>query len=145
MAKGGLVSEGGGSDRDDRGNNPRTYRMEFTARAGSRPCPVERCSGQASTRTEMRVQFWHRHVRDTMVILEEGNTSHPWLPLCDMLVPWKDLNGTHKHTSHCKWGVERKRRQLVAEEDREVTTWDFSAYGRPLEMVTAFRYLGWVI
>ena len=31
------------------------------------------------------------------------------------------------------------------EEDREVTVRAFSAYGRPLEMVTSFRYLGRVI
>ena len=46
----------------------------------------------------MRVNFWQRHVRDTVVILEEGNLPHPQLPLCDMLVPRKDLNGTHKRT-----------------------------------------------
>ena len=32
--------------------------------------------------------------RDTVVILEEGNLSHPRYPLCDMLVPWRSLNGT---------------------------------------------------
>ena len=40
---------------------------------------------------------------------------------------------------------ERKRLQLVEEDDREVTARDFSAYGLPLDMVTSFKYLGWVI
>ena len=44
----------------------------------------------------MRVKFWHWHVRDTVVIMEEGNLTYPHLLLCDMLVQWKSLNGTHK-------------------------------------------------
>ena len=62
-----------------------------------------------------------------------------------MLVPWKALSGTHRHTSQCNWGAEQKRRKLAADEEREVTASDFSAYGRPLEMVTYFRYLRRVI
>ena len=27
------------------------------------------------------VHFWHRHVRETVVILEEGNIPHPRLPM----------------------------------------------------------------
>ena len=86
----------------------------------------------------MRVHFWHRHVRDTVVILEEVNLPRPWCPLCDMLVLWKALNGTHRCTSQYNRGAEQKRRRLVAEEGREVTARDFSAYGLPLEMVTYF-------
>ena len=79
----------------------------------------------------MRVHFWHRNVRDTVAILEEGNLLHPQCPLCDMLVPWKALNVTHRNTKQCTQGAERKRRKLAAEEEREFTTRDFSAYGRP--------------
>ena len=43
----------------------------------------------------MKVHFWHRNVRDIVVILEEGNLPHPRCPLCDMMVPWKAMNGTH--------------------------------------------------
>ena len=96
VSKGGLGSEGGVADR---GDEPRTYRMSFPARARPRPCPVEGCSDWVSTRTEMRVHFWNWHVRDTVVILEKGNLPHPQFPLCDMLVPWKALNGMHKRTA----------------------------------------------
>ena len=89
MAKGGLVLEGGEADRSDRGNKSITYRMTFPVWAGPRTCPVEGCSGKASTQAEMKVNFWHRHVRDTVVILEEVNLPHPRSPLCDMLFPWK--------------------------------------------------------
>ena len=102
VAKGGLGSEG---VRADRGNNPRTYSMAFPERAGPRPCPVKGCSGRASTQTAMRVNFWHRHVRDTVVVLEEGNLPHPRCPLCDIMVPWKALNGTHWCMAQCTQGA----------------------------------------
>ena len=37
VAKGGLVSEGGGVDEDDRFDNPRSYKMAFSEWAGPRP------------------------------------------------------------------------------------------------------------
>ena len=84
VAKGGLVPEG---KKADGGNNTRTYGMVFPAKAGPRPFPVKGCSGQASTRNSIRVHLWHRQVRDTVVILEEVNLSHPRFPLCDIMVP----------------------------------------------------------
>ena len=75
VAKGGLGSEG---YEVDGGDKPRAYSMVFPMRAGTRPCPVEGCSCRALMRTAMMVHFWYRHVRDTMVILEEGNLPHPW-------------------------------------------------------------------
>ena len=78
MEKRGLGQEG---DEEAGGDEPRTYRMVFPTKAGTRTCPVEGCSGWASTRAEMRVHFWHRHVRDNVVILKEGNPPHPRCPL----------------------------------------------------------------
>ena len=57
----------------------------------------------------------------------------------------KALNGTHRRTSQCNQGADRKRQKLAAEKEREVTVRAFSAYGLPLENVTSFRYLGRVI
>ena len=70
--------------------------MVFPTRAGSRPFPVEGCSIQSLMRTAMRVHFWRWHVRYTVVILEEGDLTHPRFPLCDILVLCKALNGTHR-------------------------------------------------
>ena len=91
------------------------------------------------------MHFWHRHFRDTVVILEKVNLPHPQCPLWDMLVPQKALNGTHRCTLQCTWGADRRRRHLSTEEEREVTARDFSAYWRPLEMLTYFKDLGRVI
>ena len=82
---------------------PRTYRVEFP-KGGTQLCPVEGCPGRAGTRTAMRVHFCRRHVRDTVIILEEGNLPHPRCEECDMLVPWWSLNGRHKDTEMCRSG-----------------------------------------
>ena len=73
---------------------------------------------------------------------KEVTPPHPWCPLCDMLVLCKILNEKHRHIEQFNWGAEQKRRRLAVEEEREVTVRAFSAYGRPLDMVTSFRYLG---
>ena len=117
----------------------------FSTRAGPRPCPVKGYSGRALTRMATRVHIWHWHVRDTVVILEECNLPHTRCNLCDMMVTRKGLNGMHRRMAHCTWGAERKRQQLLAEEEREVTARAFSSYGSPLEMLTSFNYLGRVI
>ena len=64
---------------------------------------------------------------------------------CDILVLWKNLNGTHRGTEECTRGAGQKRRRLAAEEEREVTARYFSAYRPPLDMATYFKYLGRVI
>ena len=59
-----------------------------------------------------------------------------------MLVRWRELNVSHPATAQCDRGAERKRRRLAEEELREGMERAFEAYGNPLEIVTAFRYLG---
>ena len=88
---------------------PRTYRVEFP-KGGTQLCPVDGCPGRAGKRTAMRVHFWRRHVRDTVIILEEGNLPHPRCEECDILVPWRSLNGRHKDTEMCRSGAVKQRR-----------------------------------
>ena len=57
------------TDATTGGEEQSTYRMEFP-KGGAKDCPVEGCPGRAGTRMAMRVQFWRRHVRDTVIILE---------------------------------------------------------------------------
>ena len=64
-----------------------------------------------------------------VIILEEGNLPHPRCPRCDILVPWRSLNGRHKSTAMCRSGAERKRRRLVETEVRESTEMAFEVYG----------------
>ena len=80
-----------------------------------------------------------------LFILDEGKLSHPRCPLCDMLVPWGYLNGSHKNTVKYKNVVDQKRHSLAVEEAMAATSRAFSAYGSPLEMVPSFKYLGRVL
>ena len=84
------------------------YKMSFPAKDGRRQCPVKGCPGVSATRAAMRVHFVHRHVHDTVVILEEGNLTLPRCPRCDLQVSRKALNGRHLETSQCRTGTERK-------------------------------------
>ena len=106
---------------------------------------MEGCPGRAGTRTAMRMHFCSRNVRDIVIILEEGNLPHPRCSRFDMLVPWRALNGRLLSTVMCRKGAERKRRRMAEAELRYSTERAFEAYGKPLETVSTFKYLGQVM
>ena len=86
------------------GKKPQTYRMVFLTAGQLRNCPVEGFPGQVLTRMAMRVNFFYCDVKDTIIILEEGNLPHPQCSRWDMLVPWRAMNRRHIATSQCtKW------------------------------------------
>ena len=89
------------------------YKMNFPARDGRQKCLVEGCPGVSATRAAMRGHFVHRHVHDTVVILEEGNLPLTWCPYCNLQVSMKALNGRHLDTCQCRKGAERKQRRLA--------------------------------
>ena len=93
----------------------------------------------------MRVHFVHRHVLDTMVVLEEGNFPHPRCARCNMQVPRRALNGRHPGTAQCTKGAERKTRRLAETETRENLERAFEAYGEPIDLVSEFKYLGRIL
>ena len=101
--------------------------------------------GGAPSRTNLRIQFAHRHVQDKILILEEGNHPYPQCPQCDMFVPQKDLKSRNLTTAFCRQGMERKWRRLAEGEAREGTERALTAYGLSLSQVTPFKYLGLVI
>ena len=125
--------------------DPQTYRMAFPIQGGPRSCPVEGCPGRSGTRTAMQMHFCNRHVQYIVIILEEENLPHPRCSQCDILVPCRELNGRRHATAMCKKGVERKRRRMVEAELRDITERFFEAYGKPLETVSTFKYLGRVM
>ena len=84
----------------------------------------------------MRVHFVHRHVQDTVVMMEEGNFPYPRCARCDMQMPRKALNGRHLGTAQCAKGAERNRRRMAETETRENLDQVFHAYGQPMEAVS---------
>ena len=105
------------------------YEMHFPTKDGRRRCPVEGCPGVLATQAAMRVHFVHRHVHDTVVILEEGEPPLPWCPRWDLQVSRKVLNGRHLGISQCRTRTERKRRRLAEAEMRVTSENAFHAYG----------------
>ena len=69
------------------GGYPQTYKIDFPSAGAPRNCPIKGCRGRVVTRTAMQVHFLYQHVRDTVIILEEGNLPHPHFPWCNMMVP----------------------------------------------------------
>ena len=62
-----------------------------------------------------------------------------------MLVPWRSLNRRHHATALCRKGAEQKRRRIAEEELRDSTERAFESYGKPIETVNKFKYLGQVM
>ena len=89
------------------------YRVSLPKSLRRIQCLVEGCLGGASNWTNLRVHFAHHHVRNTIVIMEEGNRPYPRRPRCDMFVSHKALNDRKLTMDFCRWGAERKQRYLA--------------------------------
>ena len=107
--------------------------------------PLEGGLGGASNHTNLRVHFAHRHVRDTIVILAEGNQPYSRCLKCDMFVSHKALNGQHLTVAFCRRGEELKRCHMAEEEAQGDTETAITSYRIPLAPVTSFKYLGRVL
>ena len=114
------------------------YKMHFPAKDGRRRCPVEGCLGVLATQAAMWVHFVHRHVHNTVVILDESNLPLPRCPRCDLQFSRKALNGCHLETSQCRTGTERKRRRLAEADMRVASERAFHSYGEQMRLVTEF-------
>ena len=55
------------------------------------------------------------------------------------------LYGRHLETNQCRTGAERKIRRLAAAEVEAATERAFNAYGKRMQSVKEFRYLGRIL
>ena len=76
-----------------------TYRISFLRFARDISYPVGVCMGQATSRSAIQVHLMHRHMRDMVVILEEGIYPLPRFPKCDIFVALRAINGRHQATA----------------------------------------------
>ena len=51
--------------------------------------------------------FAHIHMREQIVILEEGNRPYPWRPKCEFFVSHEALNGRHLVAAFFRRGEHR--------------------------------------
>ena len=119
-----------------------TYRVSFLWNSTAIHFLVERYQGRAFNCTNLQINFAHRHVRETIIILEEGSRPRPCFPECNIFVPWKVLNGWHPYMAMCARGWEMKRKHLAAEDAQaEVEVVVFQAYKCHLSTVWSFKYM----
>ena len=102
---------------------------------------MEGCRGKSSSRKNLWVHFDHQHPRDSIVILEEGNQPHSWLPRCVMFVSQEALNQVQPTSAMWRCGAEKKLRRLVVVETEERMGRVFLEYGTLLMVVSSLRYL----
>ena len=82
-----------------------TYRISFPWGARNIACPVGGFPFRTTSRSALWLQFFHCHMRYTVVIPEERIRPLPRCPKCDMFVTWRALNGKHQDTAMCaRWG-----------------------------------------
>ena len=117
------------------------YQVSFPKTLNAIQCLVEGGRGQAMSWTNIWVHFVHRHVQDTLVILEEGNQCHLQCSKFNIFLSCRALNVRHPTTEICRRGEEHKHRQLEAEEVRAGDETALTAYGHPLTVVPSFKYL----
>jgi len=127
---------------DSAGRQPAEYRVSFPKTLRCLICPVEGCGGSARSHEGLRRHFMHRHVRDTLVILQEGSHPLPRCELCDMFVGSYAIGRGHQNTDLCHRGAAAKRRRHALEDIRQADEVIFHACGSPLDRVGVFKYLG---
>ena len=67
-----LVNPSNAPDRE-----PCIYSMALPIAGRPWNFPVKGCPGRSATRTATRVNLFYLHVRDTVIILNEGNLPNP--------------------------------------------------------------------
>ena len=94
---------------------------------GEISCSVPGYGVGETDRTNLRIHFLHCHVRDALVILEEGNHPHPWFPERENFVPWAALNRRHPTTALCAQGEKQKHRGLEYDRGSQGGGQDFTS------------------
>ena len=105
-------------------------------------CPVEECPFQNENRWQMRRHFQHMHNNDTAIILEEEE-----LPKCELCgIQVRDVGPKHQSTKACKKNREKiKNRNNFLENKKKQQTTKFTVFGKEIEIVREFKYLGRII
>jgi hypothetical protein len=90
----------------------------------------------------MRELFQVRHIKDSIVIAEEGQ-----LPRCEKCgILQKNVGVTHQSSKHCiKWTKQKTEREMDIVNKTTIANIVFTINGIPLKQVNEFKYLGWVL
>lgn len=107
-------------------------------------CPVTSCKFHTTNRYKMRQHFRDKHVKDIIVIEEDGREPLPRCNKCGIFQ--KNVGDSHQQTATCKQfslrlAVKKSHEQNVkmAQETR------FTVFNEEIEVVKEFKYLGRIV
>lgn len=101
-------------------------------------CPVKVCPAIIKTAGEMRKHFRNRHLKDTIIIEEEG-----LLPQCTKCGLFQSIVGEkHQKSADCKRFTAIKEKRLKAEVQKAAAQFVFTVNGIPIKHPKEFKYLG---
>ena len=116
-----------------------TFRVHVT-RGVVNNCPVPGCPGGSRDKFGMYRHFCARHPEAVVIIPEDGRLER--CPLCQMF----SANITaHQATKTCQKLRQRQTNEELQDRQAEAGETEFTIYGKKLERVSDFRYLGRVL
>jgi hypothetical protein len=121
---------------------PTTFRAQLHTASGKYDCLAPGCVGTANTGYNIRRPFMMRHPIHTAIIPKEGSLPLPRCHLCGMQTPAESLSKRHMQTELCWDLCTRKRQHAAARDSQLALETQFTAYGKELEQVLVFKYLG---
>jgi hypothetical protein len=83
-----------------------------------------------------------RHPTHTVIIPKEGLLPLPRCHLCRMQTPTESLSKGHMQMELCRDLCARKRQHAAARDSQLALKTQFTAYGKELEQVLVFKYMG---
>ncbi len=126
----------------DEEEEPKTYRVSMAdGNKAEQLCPVEGCDYAGKSRFEMRRHFRSRHLKDTIIVEEEGQ-----LPRCGKCgIFQKSVGLKHQASVDCKRYTESRERRADVKVQKVANEVVFMINERPIKCVKEFKYLGRIL
>ena len=121
----------------------RKHFAPYSMASGKYKCPVPGCVGKTASKWNMCRHFSDRHLKDLVVLPGEGLL--PRCSDCGMQSSHSALAGKHRSTRLCRNGTDQQVQREAAVRLERAIAQKFTAYGKELENVEVFKYLGRLI
>ena len=100
-------------------------------------CPIPGCTGGSKDKFGMYRHFCYRHSEATLIIKDDG-----LLPKCSLCSMHAKFMTRHKSSTTCKRARVRRNNESMQDKQFEAGKVIFLVYGKEIERVREFRYLG---
>jgi hypothetical protein len=105
-------------------------------------CLVPACVGIACSKAVLQSHFLQRHPKNLVCFPTKGSLPLPQCNRCGLQITYAAMNGHHYKTALCRDGVARRVQHAAAERAQLSPSQMFTTYGKELERVEVFKYLG---